>query len=478
MNETLINTGLAVTQILFTFALGFYLITCLQWFSYKFERVLFHFTRPLWHVFFLIVPIVLFYGAERFFWIYFYFALVPSLALWHKKLDKKLVFTPRVKRFFVILVFSVIASYAVYLATQHRVNLGVVLPLAVSFALSFLLEKAKFKAYENSARKKLASMPELKIIMITASFGKTSIKNFLFELLKNDFACRKTPRSVNTLAGLIQDVNNELAAGTQIYIAEAGARLKGDIAQITEFLNPQIAIVGEIGAQHIEYFKTLENIRATKLEALSSKRLEKAFVHSSTQANESEKIEIYDKDLSGVEASLDGVKFKLGEREFASPLLGKFNASNLAVCVKTALYLGLDEVRIASALARLKNVEHRLERIDAGGKIIIDDGFNGNFNGMSASYELVGSYEGRKVLVTPGIMESSDEENEKLSKIINKTFDIVMLTSSLNAVALLKHLSRPKVIVIKDKSKIQEALAQNTKAGDLILFSNDAPSFM
>ena len=243
-------------------------------------------------------------------------------------------------------------------------------------------------------------------------------------------------------------------------------------------MNPQIAIVGEIGAQHIEYFKTLENIRATKLEALGSKRLEKAFVHSSTQANEGEKIEIYDKDLSGVEASLDGVKFKLGEREFTSPLLGKFNAANLAVCVKTALYLGLDETRIAAALARLKNVEHRLERIDAGGKIIIDDGFNGNFNGMSASYELVASYEGRKVLVTPGIMESSDEENEKLSKIINKTFDIVMLTSSLNAVALLKHLSRPKVIVIKDKSKMQEALAQNTKAGDLILFSNDAPSFM
>ena len=190
MNETLINIGLAATQILFTFALGFYLITCLQWFSYKFERVLFHFTRPLWHVFFLIVPIVLFYGAERFFWIYFYFALVPSLTLWHKKLDKKLVFTPRVKRFFVILALAVIASYAVYLATQHRVNLGVVLPLVLSFALSFLLEKAKFKAYENSARKKLASMPELKIIMITASFGKTSLKNFLFELLEIDFVCR------------------------------------------------------------------------------------------------------------------------------------------------------------------------------------------------------------------------------------------------------------------------------------------------
>ena len=72
---------------------------------------------------------------------------------------------------------------------------------------------------------------------------------------------------------------------------------------------------------------------------------------------------------------------------------------------------------------------------------------------MSASYELAASYGGHKVLVTPGIVESTDEDNEKLSKIINKTFDIVMITSSLNAVALLKHLSKPK-IVVKDKSKV------------------------
>ena len=97
---------------------------------------------------------------------------------------------------------------------------------------------------------------------------------------------------------------------------------------------------------------------------------------------------------------------------------------------------------------------------------------------MSASYELAASYGGRKVLVTPGIVESTDEDNEKLSKIINKTFDIVMITSSLNAVALLKHLSKPKIVVVKDKSKMQEMLAEHTKAGDLILFSNDAPSFM
>lgn len=476
--QILIQSGLTLSHFLLTMALGFYLITCLQWFSYKFERVLFHFTKPLWHVFFAIIPVVLYYTTGKFFWIYFYFAMIPSLYMWHKKLDKKLVFTPRVKRFFIILAISIIVENVFCFILVKCQNLGVILPLTLSFILSFILEKINFKTYQNSAEKKLLSMPELKIILITASFGKTSIKNFLFEILKDDFKCHKTPRSVNTLAGLIQDINTNLTKDTQIYIAEAGARVKGDIAQITELLSPQIVIVGEIGAQHIEYFKTIENVRKTKLEALGSKRLLKAFVHSSTLAKESENVEIFDQNLSEVEANLNGLSFSLDGIKFSSPLLGKFNCTNLAVCVKTAIYLGLNSEKIQNSLNRLKNVEHRLERLDAGGKIIIDDSFNGNFNGMSASYELVSSYEGRKVLITPGIVESTAEDNEKLSKIINEIFDVVMISSSLNAVSLLKYLTKPKIIIIKDKEKMQEILAQNTKAGDLILFSNDAPSFM
>ena len=482
MNENLINLavngGISLSHAFFTFALGFYLITCLQWFSYKFERVIFHFTKPAWHVFFFILPLVLYYTTGNFFWIYFYFAMLPSIYLWHKKLDKKLVFTPRVKRFFIILALAVVTQNAFCFISDKCLNLGVILPLVISFALSFILEKIKFQAYKKTAENKLDKMQNLKIILITASFGKTSIKNFLFEILKDKFICYKTPRSVNTLAGLIQDVNDNLSEDTQIYIAEAGARLKGDIAQITDLLSPQIVIVGEIGAQHIEYFKTLDNIRSTKLEALGSRKLHKALVHSSAKAEEGGKVEIFDKNLKDIQASLDGITFTLDDTEFHSALLGKFNCVNLAACIKTAAYLGLRTEEIKNSLENLKNVEHRLQRMDVGAKIIIDDSFNGNFNGMSASYELVSSYEGRKVLVTPGIVESTQEENERLSKIINDVFDVVMISSSLNAVALLKHLSKPNVIIIKDKAKMQEILAKNTRAGDLILFSNDAPGFM
>lgn len=194
----------------------------------------------------------------------------------------------------------------------------------------------------------------MRIILITASYGKTSIKNFLYELLKDEFNCHKTPRSVNTLAGLMKDVNENLTQQTQIYIAEAGARLKGDIKEITDFLNPHIVIVGEIGAQHIEYFKSIENIRATKLEALHSKRLEQAFVHSSTLKSADDKTQIYDAGLKDVSADFDGIKFSLDGEIYTSPLLGKFNAANLAACIKVAKFLGLGDENIKKSLQNCK----------------------------------------------------------------------------------------------------------------------------
>lgn len=470
---------LSLSTVLFIFALAFYVITCFQWFSYRPERVLFHFTKPAWHVFFFIVPLVLFYTTGKWFFIYFYFALLPALYLWHKKLDKKLVFTARIKHFFVILTCAIILNYALNFII-HKVFLAPMplFVLVVSLFFSEILEKIKFQGFKNRALKKLGANKELKIILITASYGKTSIKNFLFEILKDSFVCYKTPRSVNTMAGIIKDINENLSEQTQIYIAEAGARLKGDILEITKFLNPQIVIVGEIGAQHIEYFKTLDNIRATKLEALQSARLQMAFLHSSTKKEASENIEIYDENLKDINANLDGISFTLDGKSYASPLLGKFNATNLAVCVKVARYLKMSDEAIKEALLNMKNVEHRLSKIEAGGKLIIDDSFNGNFSGMSASYELVSTYAGRKVLLTPGIVESDAEQNANLAKVINEIFDLVIITSSLNAEVLLKHIVKPKIIILKDKNKMQEILAQNTHAGDLILFSNDAPSFI
>jgi UDP-N-acetylmuramoyl-tripeptide--D-alanyl-D-alanine ligase len=90
----------------------------------------------------------------------------------------------------------------------------------------------------------------------------------------------------------------------------------------------------------------------------------------------------------------------------------------------------------------------------------------------------VSEFKGRKILLTPGIVEGGSGVNRKLSKVINEVFDIVVITSALNESELVLDLTRPEVVRLFDKSKMSEFLAQNTISGDLILFSNDAPSFI
>ena len=594
------NIIFLIAHAAFVLLLGFYLITCLQWFSYKPARIIFHFTKPAWHLYFLILPLAAYFGCEiaaglgaakfgatslyalRAAKILIVAAYALALYFWQRGLDKKLVFTPRVKRFFAILAVCVFSFNAAFYAAEAPI-LPIFLPLGAGLAASFAYERAQAAKFKAAARKKLAQMPSLTIIQITASYGKTSIKNFLYQILKNDFRCYKTPRSVNTLAGLVRDVNEALPADTQIYIAEAGARLSGDIAEITEFLAPQIVVVGEIGAQHIEYFKSIENIRKTKLEALTSARLKHAFLHSSTQKSADERVTIYDEGLEICGADLDGIKFSLslseneplasgensalraetsaaegegqgglsldassaacakkdknsknyvadfdeansiscaerderefceqtargdkicGDREqgaqeasndrkisngrrelckreeFFAPILGKFNAANLAACIKIARFLGLSTDKIKSRVAHIGAVEHRLARLDAGGKIIIDDSFNGNLSGMLQSYELMRSYGGRKVIITPGIVESTREDNETLAAKIDEIFDLAIITGELNSEVLQSKIDSAKTIVLKDKRDLQRVLSENTHSGDLILFSNDAPSFI
>ncbi len=107
-------------------------------------------------------------------------------------------------------------------------------------------------------------MSNLIVIGITASYGKTSIKNYLASILSSKYRVYATPRSVNTLGGIVKDINEELLDTTQIYIVEMGARAKGDILEITTFVKPHYSIIGKIGSAHIEYFKSLDSIIATR----------------------------------------------------------------------------------------------------------------------------------------------------------------------------------------------------------------------
>ncbi|NPA29036.1 MAG: UDP-N-acetylmuramoyl-tripeptide--D-alanyl-D-alanine ligase [Epsilonproteobacteria bacterium] len=471
-----------VSHLLLTLALGFYLITNMQWYSYKIERVVFHHTRWVWHIIYFLIPLFAYYLTGVYFWIYFYFGYLPTLWLWWKRLDKKPVFTPRVKRFFALLAALALFQDLLCLAKEECALFGVILPLVAATIGSHWIEKIIFHGFKSQAERKLSQMPDLVVVGVTASYGKTSIKNFIAQIVGHEKRVYATPRSVNTLGGVIRDINESLPADTEVYVVEMGARGPGDILEITEFVQPHYAVVGVIGPQHIEYFKSLERIRDTKMEIVASKRLKKAWVHKSANVKGNEKVEVFGDEIENLRSTLEGVDFELALPDqkvgVHIPVLGAFNAINVTAALHVADALGIPYEKGADYAMSLEPVTHRLQRIDAGGKIILDDSFNGNIDGMMEAFALAAQHEGRKVLITPGLVEADEALNEKVAKKADEIFDLIIVTGTLNRELFKKIVTPQKLHVLEDKSKMEATLAELTRPNDLILFANDAPGFV
>ena len=475
---------------LFLLTMGYYAITNLQWYSYKLERVMFHHTKTWWHFVYFLIPYVLYvlvnYAAPQFGFV----VVIAYLALfyqWYKGLDKPLVWTGRVKRFYAIMLL-----FALFITFSFG-HFAVVIPIFLAYFISLFIEKMLFHGFKVKAEKKIEEMKDLTVVGITASYGKTSIKNYIGHLLKAKYRTYATPRSVNTLGGVMKDVNDDLPEDTEVYVVEMGARGEGDIKEITTFVNPHYVVVGKIGPAHIEYFKTMENIRNTKMEILQSGRLKKAWIHESAMVKPEENIKVFgtgemmdtksalpapDYLIKDVEATLDATSFTLDGVRYSASILGAFNAMNLAAAVLVAKELGLSDEEIQQGLSTLKAVDHRLQRIDAGGKVILDDSFNGNIDGMMASFDLASTYAGRKVVITPGLVEVDDELNVQVAKRANEVFDLVVVTGDLNYAIFKEYVDPEKLVKLASKAEMESMLVEQTMPGDLILFANDAPSFV
>ncbi len=481
MNPATLAAVEVLTHIAFVLTLGWYLILNLQWYSYRLERVVLKHHRRLWHVTYFLVPFGLYFVLGAWFPLFFpfYFA---AFAVWYRRLDKKLVPTWRVKRFFILLTGITLFSDFLCLYKGGCGTLPVFLPLLLAWLLSTGIEKFLFTAYRKEAQRKLARMQELTVVAVTGSYGKTSMKNFIAQMLSQRFEVYMTPRSVNTLGGIIRDINESLPSTAQVYVCEAGARQPGDILEIAQLVRPHYAVVGKVGPQHLEYFGSLENIVRTKLELIRSDRLKQAFVHFGVTDEPHEKVRFFGNEIENLNADLEGTSFDLSLDDqtlhIHAPVLGAFNAVNIEAAVLVAQAMGMNAAAIGKAAGKLEPVEHRLQRIDAGGKIILDDGYNGNIEGMKEGIRLCSLHPGRKVIVTPGLVESTEELNRELIEAVNAVFDLVIVTGSLNRELFKTYLDVPEAVYLEDKSTLTAVLGEKTRAGDIIYFANDAPNFI
>lgn len=351
---------------------------------------------------------------------------------------KKLVYTMRVRRQIVtnlllsgiaIVLVAVLAGMA-YVPGIMAVITGIqMINLFFIVILNRPVEKMVTNYFINDAKKMLKNVPDMKIIGITGSYGKTSMKYYLQTLLQESFNVLITPESYNTPMGIVKTIRSSLKPTHEIFICEMGAKYVGDIKEICDIVHPDHGVIASIGPQHLETFYNMDNIISTKFELADAiPEGGMLFLNGDNEyinKNSHKYSPVFyrsESDGSGYRASEIslsrlGTEFRVtapsGESEvFSMKLIGGHNVINVVGAIAVANSLGIPLKKLKTAVRRIQPVQHRMQMLEKGNLTIIDDAYNSNPVGSKAAVETLTLLDGVKILITPGMVELGKDEEE------------------------------------------------------------------
>ncbi len=457
---------------------------------------------------------ILWYAADI---VYVLLLVLYGVTTQKRPAKKKLQFTGRMIRMMVLLAIICVLFHFAFFARFDISTWGgfllmniirylpmFLLPLFVLLAYGIMLpvENGIKRYYFRDAQKKLAARKDVIRIGITGSFGKTSTKFALGTMLSKAYPVLVTPASYNTPMGVTRVIREQLTDEHRAFVAEMGARYTGDIAMLCDLVHPQYGIITAVGKQHMETFRTYENLISTKAELLRAIPEDgAAFINGDNEDCRGmfDACMLKNKFLFGIDgeglymraadirANAQGSRFTLqtqdGESvECTTVLLGKHNILNITGAAALAHYLGVSMQQIAEAIAELTPTEHRLQLIP-GEVTVIDDAFNANPAGTKAALEVLSMFPGKKIVVTPGMVELGEEEdalNEAFGRDMAAVADVVFLVGKSHVEPIRKGMLEagfnPDCIVqADDLNQVTEKLPQYTQAGCVVLFENDLP---
>lgn len=424
-----------------------------------------------------------------------------------KRAKKPFNVTARVKRLYAVA--AVVYLLVFWLLSFVSGGWGVFLaPLALPVwaALAGLcawpIEKGISELYFRDAQKRLARRPDLIKIGITGSYGKTSVKFILGTLLAEKYQVLVTPSSFNTPMGVTRVIREQLMPSHQVFVAEMGARHVGDIKELCRLVHPRYGVLTSVGPQHLDTFHTIGRIESTKYELMDAIPANGCCFFPDDGAICRELYAKTDKEkrlcglrktpetdvwADGIAVTPEGSSFTLHTAEESvachTRLLGEHNIQNIALAATVALRLGLTLRQIAHGVAKLTPVKHRLELIPSPGVTIIDDAFNSNPRGAEAALVVLKDFPGRRIVITPGMVElggGEDAFNRAFGEKIAQAADVAILVGRRRTEPIaegLRSAGFPEE-AIHPVSSLDEAAAllrSLGRPGDVALFENDLP---
>ena len=435
----------------------------------------------------------------------------------HDQNKKPLVITKRVRRLIVttsilylIPTVLLLIRYQdlkfVWIMITVLVLLVCLNPFVVFLAniINFPIERAIYHYYKHKAQTKLKSMSNLKIIGITGSYGKTSSKNILSDILNIKYNALPTPRNLNTYNGLIMTVNNNLTKFNDIFIAEMGAYVKGEIKGLCKLVKPQYGILTRLGTAHLESFGSEQNIIDGKFELIESLPKNGFAVLNGDDPKQvnyklKNKVKVIwigidnpdvDVRATNIKCSNKGTEFDVvftndeKKYHFETRLLGDHNVYNILAGLAFGHEFDISVSDLQQAVKGVRPVEHRLELKKLSNFYQIDDAYNSNQVGAHNAVKVLGMMPGVKVVVTPGMIELGDKEaeyNKKFGEQIAEVADYAVLiganrTKPIKEGLLSKGFDKEKIVVFNDVRDAYPFIGELAKKNEVYaLFENDLP---
>ena len=359
-----------------------------------------------------------------------------------------------------------------------------------------------FRAYYiRDAKKLLARNPDLIVVGITGSYGKTSMKYFLSSLLGLKYDVLMPPGSCNTPMGIVKFIRENITLSHEIFVCEMGARRVGEIKEICDLVNPRHGVITAVGEQHLETFKSIENVRRTKFELaeavpevgmvflngdnqfMRDYDLQKPHLYYGLNENDWRAEEVAETPfVSFTAVAPDGRKTRIETK-----LLGRHNVLNLIGAIAVADYLGVSLEAIAAHAKKITAPSKRLTLAELPEATYIDDAFNSNPEGCMEALHILSLFKDEcRVLVTPGMFElgaKQYEYNRDFGAAAGKVCDAIILIG--------EEQSRPiadgvrstgfpeeRLFIVGDLAAAKEKLANfddGTKRRKAVLFENNLP---
>ncbi len=420
---------------------------------------------------------------------------------------KPLVFTARVKRqLFIsawlvgVTIFSLIYFQLDYLWLLCLVFTPWLFMYVVGW-MTWPFEKMLQQYYIHLGKKRLYAQKDLIKIGITGSYGKTSTKNIIQSIVREEYHSLMTPASYNTPMGITMTIRNYLKPIHQVFVCEMGADHVGEITRLMKYVQPQIGVVTSVGPQHLLTFGSLENIIHEKMQmierlpkdGLGVINLDNDYIRQYRVKNSvpliSFGIQSEDVDYRAVKISYTttGSYFTVvhakEEVAFHTKLLGELNIMNILSGIVVARHLGISWKSLQRAVANMEQVEHRLELKKINGHRFIDDAFNANPIGAKMALEVLSMMPGKRYIITPGMIDlgkKQDEYNHEFGKRMKHFVDEVILVGPKQTKAIQEGLAEMNFDAdhIHVYQTVQEALAyvyEHADEHDTILLENDLP---